>query len=155
MRHLIIDGYNVIHVVPPLKNLLAHDPDSAREELIEDIARLTKRNKFRCTVVFDGSPPPTHPDIPNAPVHVRYSFPLKADDLIREMVEKSKKRDDLVIISSDREITDFARMCGCNTHSSRHFANMIRNDIDSPSEKPSSSLSPGQMKEWLRIFGEK
>lgn len=155
MQHFIVDGYNIIHAIPPLKSLLGHDPESAREELIDDIARLAMRNKFRCTVVFDGSSPHIHPEAPAAPVHIRYSFPVKADDLIREMIEKSKNRSELVIISSDREITDFARIWGCRTHSSKHFANILRDETLAADEKPHSTLTPGQMKEWLKIFGQK
>jgi predicted RNA-binding protein with PIN domain len=155
MQHFVVDGYNIIHAIPSLKNLLQHDPHSAREELIDDIARLAMQRKFRCTVVFDGSSPQTHPVTRNAPVHVRYSFPVSADEVIKEMIEKSNRRSELVVISADRSITDTARTYGCITHSSKHFAHILHDEADLPDEKPASTLSPGQLKEWLRIFGKK
>jgi predicted RNA-binding protein with PIN domain len=156
MQHFIIDGYNVIHAIPSLKKTLAHDADSARELLIHSTAQLTHQKKFRCTVVFDGSAPSSMvKQSPNAPVHVLYSFPLNADTKIKQMIEHSKNRSLLVIVSSDREILNFANVCSCQTHTSKHFANLLSSTGDPAVEKSDAPLSQSQINEWLKIFGEK
>lgn len=155
-QHFIIDGYNVIHAIPSLRKTLAHDAQSAREMLIHSVAQLTHRRKFRCTIVFDGSSPiDSSKQSPHAPVHVIYSFPQIADAKIKQMIEQSKNRSQLVIISSDREILNFAKVCSCQTHSSKHFANLLSQSDDTGTEKSDVSLSQSQINEWLKLFGEK
>ncbi len=157
MQHFLIDGYNVIHAIPALKKLLAQDSDSAREQLIHLISKLTIKRKFRCTVVFDGDQPKSRiKHSSHAPIHVVYSSPQSADAKIKQMIEHSKNRSLLVIISSDREILNFARVCACTTHTSKHFANLLfAEETSDGEEKDSSTLSKSQVNEWLRIFGEK
>lgn len=156
MQHFIIDGYNVIHAIPSLKKTLAHNGESAREMLIHSVSQLTYRKKFRCTIVFDGTAPNNlAKQSSQAPVHVMYSSPVTADAKIKQMIEQSKSRSFLVIISSDREIMNFAKVCSCQTHSSKHFANLLSEASDTVTEKSDEPLSASQIDEWLKIFGEK
>jgi len=156
MQHFIIDGYNVIHAIPSLKKTLAHDAMSARELLIHSVAQLTHQKKFRCTIVFDGvAPSDSAKQSPHAPVHVIYSSPLNADAKIKQMIEQSKNRSLLVIVSSDREILSFAKVCSCETHTSKHFANILFSTNKTVAEKSDTPLSQAQINEWLKIFGEK
>jgi predicted RNA-binding protein with PIN domain len=156
MDHVIIDGYNVIHTVPSLKRTLLHDAHTARELLIHSTAQLTHKKKFRCTIIFDGmEPAETVKRSVHAPVHVVYSAPLTADALMRHHIEHSKHRPSLVIISSDREIISFAKSHSCQTHTARHFANLLSETDDAVTEKSDTALSPQQVSEWLKIFGEK
>lgn len=156
MLHYIIDGYNVIHTIPPLKKTLLHDAREARELLIYAVAQFIRGKKFRCTIVFDGAAPAnTAHGSSRAPIHIVYSFPQTADAKIKLMIEQSKNRSLLVVISSDREIQDFARVCSCEVHSSKHFSNLLSQTDDNVTEKSDSSLSQSQIDEWLRIFGEK
>ncbi|MFA6455995.1 MAG: NYN domain-containing protein [Bacteroidota bacterium] len=156
MQHVIIDGYNLIHAIPTLKKTLLHDAATAREILIHSVSLLTHKNKFRSTIVFDGMrtddtlPHPTH-----APVHILFSYPLSADEKIKHMIEQSRNRSLLVIVSSDREILHFAKACSCLTHTSKHFSHLLAEIDDTITEKSESPLSPAQIDEWLRIFGEK
>jgi predicted RNA-binding protein with PIN domain len=155
-EHVIIDGYNVIHAIPSLKRTLLHDAQSARELLIHSTAQLTHKRNFRCTIVFDGiEPSVTAKGSVHAPVHVIYSSPLTADAKMRHMIEHSKNRSSLIIISSDREIVSYATACSCRTHTAKHFANLLSETDDAVTEKSDVSLTPHQINEWLKIFGEK
>lgn len=155
LLHYIIDGYNLIHAIPSLKKLLAHDGFQAREQLAYLISRLTLRKKFRCTIVFDGARPPEgHPSPTHSPLHIVYSSPQSADTKIKGMIDQSKNRSLLVIVSSDREILDYARVCSCTTHTSRHFSNLLFDEASQGEEKDTAVLSRGQIDEWLKIFGE-
>jgi len=155
LPHFIIDGYNVIHTIPSLKKLLAHDGGQAREQFGYLASRLTYRKKIRCTIVFDGArPPEIHPAPSHSPVHIIYSAPLSADAKIKSMIDQSKNRSLLVVVSSDREILDYARVCACTTHTSKYFSNLLFEEAGQGEEKDATALSRTQIDEWLRIFGE-
>lgn len=154
--HVLIDGYNVIHAIPSLKKTMLHDAQSARELLIHATAQLTLKKNFRSTIIFDGMEPSTPAKRSmHAPVHVIYSSPLSADAKIRHMIEHSKNRASLIIISSDREIVSYAKNYSCQTHTAKYFANLISGTDDAVTEKTDISLTSHQINEWLKIFGEK
>ena len=156
LPHYIVDGYNLIHAIPTLKKLLEHDGFQAREQLVFLVSRLTFKRKFRCTIVFDGvKPHEPHPSPTHSPVHIVFSSPLSADAKIKSMIDLSKNRTLLVIVSSDREILDYAKVCSCITHTSKYFSNLLFEEPDKGEEKDSAALSKGQVDEWLKIFGEK
>lgn len=154
--HYILDGYNIIHAIPSLKKTLVHDAGSARELLIHAAGRFALTKKIRCTIVFDGfAQEHSAKHSPHAPVHVVYSSPLNADAKIKQMIERSTKRSLLVIITSDREILNFAKACSCQSHTSKHFSNLLAGTDETVTEKSDAQLSPSQINEWLKIFGEK
>ena len=70
------------------------------------------------------------------------------------MIEHSKNRSLLVIISSDREILNFAKVCSCQTYTSNYFANLLSETNDTITEKSDAPLTKAQIDEWLKIFGE-
>ena len=156
LPHYIIDGYNIIHAIPTLKKLLAQDGFEARERLVFLVSRLTYKRKFRCTIVFDGAKPhEPHPSPSHSPVHIVFASPISADAKIKSMIDLSKNRTLLVIISSDREILDYAKACSCTAHTSKYFSNLLFEEPDKGEEKDTAFLSKGQVDEWLKIFGEK
>ena len=156
LPHYIIDGYNLIHAIPSLKKLLTHDGFQAREQLIVLVSRLTYKRKFRCTIVFDGAKPQDHHPAPNhSPLHIVFSAPQTADAKIKSMIDLSKNRTLLVIVSSDHEILGYARECSCTTHTSNYFRNLLFEEPDKGEEKDPTALSKGQIEEWLKIFGDK
>ncbi len=154
--HYILDGYNIIHAIPSLKRTLVHDAESSREMLIHAAGQFCIAKKIRCTIVFDGIAPDNFRKRPShAPIHVVYSSPLTADAKIKQLIEHSKNRPLLVIITSDREILRFAHVCSCQSHTSKHFAHLLADTDDIVTEKSDAPLTPPQIEEWLRLFGEK
>lgn len=155
-RHFILDGYNIIHAIPSLKRTLVHDAESARELLIHAAGRYGIAENIRCTIVFDGMAPENNRTASShAPIHVVYSSPLTADAKIKHMIEHSKNRSSLVIVTSDREILRFAQLHSCHHHTSKHFAHLLADTDDTVTEKSDAPLPPSQIEEWLKIFGEK
>ena len=153
LPHYIIDGYNLIHAIPSLRKLVDHDGFQAREQLVQYVSRLTYRRKIRCTIVFDGAKPSDfRPASAHSPVHILYSHPQSADAKIKGMIDQSKSRTLLVIISSDREILDYAKVCSCDAHTSKYFRNLLFAEPDQGEEKDAAVLSRGQIDEWLKIF---
>lgn len=56
MRVLLVDGYNLIYSHPRLSSLVERDPESAREELLGELAPLASPSNYQAvTVVFDAA----------------------------------------------------------------------------------------------------
>ncbi len=156
MKTIIIDGNNLIHKVPHLKNLFAKDKESAQVSLIETINTRLKRNE-KAVFVFDG-----HGSVKKS--SVTFSNDITADELIRKKIESFADHKKLKIISSDNNITGLAKMCGAEIQKSEDFWNEInktnsvtagkninQNYIYDEKEKPGRS-SKKEVDEFKKYF---
>jgi hypothetical protein len=102
MAYLLIDGYNVTGT--------AHnDLEKARNDLISALSEYSKIKAHHLTVVFDGWKDGKAEETITwvGGVRVIYSrLAEKADSVIMRIILKEKKP--WIVISSDREIADFA-----------------------------------------------
>jgi predicted RNA-binding protein with PIN domain len=102
MAYILIDGYNLIGI--------AHgNLEKARNELIRRLQEYAQIKKQDITLVFDGwkSGQKDQTRIKSGHVTVIYSrLGETADVLIRKKLTSSKKP--WIVVSSDREISDFA-----------------------------------------------
>lgn len=144
MEKIIIDGNNLMHKIPHIKD--------SRNAVVEAVRSRVKKN---VVFVFDGPGDDT--------ANVRFSGSSKADDIIRQYIEVNSGNTDLTIVSSDNEITDLAKVCSCNIIRSEDFWNQISsNDGVTPDknvnqryhyddEKP-NGLSKKDMDEFKKYF---
>ena len=154
---LLIDAYNVLHVVGVLP------PDLAGIDL-EELAILISKSRFRgeeAVLVCDGVTKPHRVD-ETGRVHVRFAGPgVTADDLILRLVRGSSAPRRLTVVTSDREIVVNARRRRAAVISSESFLETLASDRQTGSSAgntPSStSSSQGtdrrQVEHWLRLFG--
>jgi hypothetical protein len=150
---LIIDAYNVLHVVGVLP------PDLAGVDLA-GLASLIGRSRFRrqrATLVCDGSPPDAGTPLPEGPVAVRYAGPgVSADDVIAGLIRTSSAPRRLVVVSSDRAGLRGARRRRCTTMTSEAFLAQLATDARTPAARdaarPDSRLTSGQVEDWMRAF---
>lgn len=108
--HLIIDGYNLIRQSPWLSLLDARDLEEGREALLQNLVGYHQRHRqHKITVVFDGwqgGGLRESRDVHQG-VGVVYSRRgERADEVIKRMLVKEGRR--AVMVSSDRELQDFA-----------------------------------------------
>jgi uncharacterized protein len=106
MLHLIVDGYNLMGVRGGLRG----DVEVKREALIRELAGYRQRKGFPLTVVFDGwrSGYSTEQSEWRQGIEVVYSRRgEQADAVVKRLAEQYGA--DCAVISSDREITNFAR----------------------------------------------
>lgn len=102
MAHLLIDGYNLIGI--------AHkDLEKARQDLIRKLYNYANTKRHNITLVFDGwksgQKDETNSKVGN--VTVIYSkLGEKADFVIKKILSSAAKP--WIVVSSDREISDFA-----------------------------------------------
>lgn len=107
--HIVIDGYNLIH---QSRQFAAGDPDdlqTLRQRLVDALAAYRRVRPHAITVVFDGTAAQT--DLPRLDrrkgIELRFSRPGElADTVIKRMVARDREK--LLVVSSDREIVDYA-----------------------------------------------
>lgn len=156
MLTVIVDGYNLIYQFPELRRILERDLDTARQGLLDRIGLYASEKHVRAVVVFDGdgrvmTEPEKRPE-----VKVVYSRPPeKADPVIKKMIEKDHDKD-IVIVTSDREIVNYARLYSVKTISSNQFAHEMlvkpKNEVEKKFDFP---MSQNELDEWLHLFDEK
>jgi predicted RNA-binding protein with PIN domain len=102
MALILIDGYNLIGI--------AHDNlEKARNDLIQNLQKYSKLKKHNITLVFDGwkSGQKDETMIKAGYLTIIYSrLGEKADHVIKKILSSSTSP--WIVISSDREISDFA-----------------------------------------------
>ncbi len=101
MKTIIIDGNNLIHKIPHLKNLFSTDKESAMLALIESVKVRIHGNE-KAVFVFDGYGNIKRSD-------VIFSNEITADEVIRKRIENFPDHRKLKIVSSDTGITNLAK----------------------------------------------
>lgn len=108
-----IDGYNVIHHSSWLKPLAAQDFESARDALVEKVARFCVATGGQAKIVFDGRGRQTQPLAPLTGIpglEVIYSPGHRsADTLIERIVYTAQDRRSIIVVSADRGIRTVCR----------------------------------------------
>lgn len=148
MKTIIIDGNNLMHKLYGNAN---------NQLVLVHTVRSFVNKKDKIIFFFDG-----FGDINIS--NVIFSEKKKADDLMREFIEKFKNHRLLKVISSDREISGLAKVCGCEVQSSEDFRNEINKDAskakstkhnytddDGDKEKP-TGMSRKSLEEFRKMF---
>lgn len=125
--HVLIDGYNLIRQSPELSLLDARDIQDGRNALLTYLAKYKKVKGHKITVVFDGwKGSGTYRESKEIIKGINVIFsPLgvEADDIIKRLARKNRER--AVVVSSDRDITDFAETQQATSMSSQDFLNKL------------------------------
>ena len=124
--HIIIDGYNLIRQSDSLRRYERFSLEEGRKALIRFIAVYRKQKGHKVTVVFDGweSGPAEEERDRQEGIDIIYSRRgEKADDVIKRRVEKMGE--EIVVVTSDRDIANFVIRRGGTAISSREFEELI------------------------------
>jgi predicted RNA-binding protein with PIN domain len=134
--HIIIDGYNLIRQSDRLRRAERSTLEEGRHSLIRFLTPYRERKGHRLTVVFDGWEGGSFQEERDREggIDIIYSRKgEKADDLIKRMAEKSG--DELIVVTSDRDIGHFVERCGGTVVDSQTFEGIVAGDH--PSSAPS------------------
>jgi predicted RNA-binding protein with PIN domain len=149
MKSYLIDGNNLMGKIRPIIKIQIKDKQMARERLVMMIEKYFNKRKGKVYLHFDG--------FPNAPLNLSkgniiYSEKSKADKKIKEQIEITKNRKNLIVISSDHEIQNFARVCSCDVSSSEDFAKELtsRENIN---EEENRIKAINDIEEFKKLFG--
>ena len=112
--HLIIDGYNLIRQSSYFQEIEARELEAGREALLAALSTYRQaRSGHKITVVFDGWDKGGLKESRDrrgglAVVYSRRGE--RADEVIKRLLEKDRSR--AVVVSSDRELQDYADRVG-------------------------------------------
>ncbi len=150
----LIDGHNLI----PKVGLHLNSPDDEMElvAILKEFARLKRQ---QVEVYFDGAP------IGQAGTRklgtIRAHFvPLgqTADSAIRSRLNRMEKdAKNWIIVSSDHEVQNAARVVRAQVVTSDEFVKMLRTATNSTpkANTENKKLSAQEVDEWLKLFREK
>lgn len=150
MTHLLIDGYNLIRQVPALSRHESVSLEDGRSALLGLLARYRKIKRLRITVVFDGSSGLS--EFPEAAYEAGVGVVFSpagsdADSIIKRWLEREKSG--IVLVSSDRELIQSARLHGAGFLSAREFYDRVmRSVLMDGSAKAGADDARPQHKRW-------
>jgi predicted RNA-binding protein with PIN domain len=156
--HFIIDGYNYIlrHFYIDMSE--EHALWDAREQLIHQMIAYLGQQQIRITIVFDGQDLKGITKIQRpAGISVRFSkAPVKADPVIINLVQKSKTPKNITVVTSDNGLAAVCQSYGSEILSSEAFLDKIERERHKQNvvQKYEHDMTPSELKEWLRLFGE-
>ena len=124
--HIIIDGYNFIRSSDRLSVLDNLDLQYGREGLLESLGAYNQKKHHRITVVFDAADAPNTMKRKNYRngIEIRFS-PIgeSADTVIKNMARQEREK--ALVVSSDREVTDYSSSHGAAILTSSAFERKI------------------------------
>lgn len=152
MKYTIIDGNNLIHKIPELKNLFYKNPESAHLTLYEKVKLRIGRGE-KLLLVFDG--------FGTGNKNIIYSGKLTADEIIRRLIEENYEKNAISVISSDNYIASLAKACGCEVINSESFfkentfkkSSGIKSKEIPGNEKP-EHVTKKEIAEFKKLFSE-
>jgi hypothetical protein len=141
--HFIIDGYNLVkHRSFKIPSNI-HDPRFALIQFLRT-DKPCGSPKNRVTIVFDGYSGDF--SLRDLEFEVIFSCDSSADERIKKMMESSPSPKSLVVVSDDRQIRDFSRICGVASWGIEEFLN--------PPGKKESPRKGDSVKEKLSYSAE-
>jgi predicted RNA-binding protein with PIN domain len=135
--------------------------DSPDDELelvavLQDFARLKRQ---QVEVYFDGAPIGQSGTRRLGTIRAHFvRLGQTADNAIRaRLIRMEKDARNWIVVSSDREVQGAARASQAQVISSEEFVKMLREARNSApkSNANEKKLSPAEVDEWLKIFGNK
>jgi predicted RNA-binding protein with PIN domain len=154
----LIDGNNL------LGRLASHElkEPGGREGLVARLLAFQKVTRTRILLVFDGKP---RGEETSVPVNPKFTilFPdqgKSADDVIKDAIGRQTDRRHFFVVSSDRDIRDFARKSGLRSVTSDEFVRELKTALKERKkqremEKRSESPSPLEIDLWNEVFKRK
>jgi predicted RNA-binding protein with PIN domain len=129
--HIIIDGYNLIRQSDTLRRYERISLEKGRKALIQKASLYKKERGHRITIIFDGWEGGSFEEERDRQegIDIIYSRRgIKADDVIKRIVQQGG--DDLIVITSDRDITHFTNRRGYTTITSPEFEARMTSPAD-------------------------
>lgn len=134
--HFIIDGYNLIRHRSFNFPSRIHDPRFALIQFLR-VDKPCGSSKNKVTIVFDGYSGDF--SLRDLEFEVIFSCEDSADARIKKILENSPLVKSSVVVSDDRQVRDFARLCGAVSLGIDEFINPPQKKASSRKEDPSKA----------------
>ena len=125
--HLIIDGYNLLHITLPLFQGASEDLQRKREQLIDQLSSYRQKKPCDLTVVFDGwrGGYVTEKRERKKGIDLIFSkLGETADEVIKRLVKE--RGSGAVVVTSDRDISRYAQRLSAAVIPSDQFRERIQ-----------------------------
>ncbi|MDT7690579.1 MAG: uncharacterized protein QOJ70_2442 [Acidobacteriota bacterium] len=150
----LIDGNNVM-----AQRVGWHrDKAGARRRLLAELARFAREAAITVEAVFDGAPDEFFPD-GSYFMGVRVFYAARgsdADARIKQLVEASRERRTLKVVTSDRALADYVRRCGAQVIRSGEFRRRLDASVSDGEESEREArvgVKEDELDEWMYYFG--
>jgi uncharacterized protein len=124
--HIIVDGYNLIRQSNALRHYERISLEEGRRALLRSLAGYRKLRGHRITIVFDGwegGSPHEERDRAGGMDIIYSRLGEKADEVIKRLVAAANE--EILVVTSDREIAHFAARRGKASIDSFSFAERL------------------------------
>jgi predicted RNA-binding protein with PIN domain len=131
--NILIDGYNLIRQSDTLRRYEKQSLEAGRNALITSLSGYKGRKGHKITVVFDGWESGSAQEERDFQAGINVIFSSrgeKADEVIKRLTAESDE--EIVVVSSDREISSFAIRRGKTAISSPEFEMIMTKTINGP-----------------------
>ncbi|HVF50485.1 MAG TPA: NYN domain-containing protein [Pyrinomonadaceae bacterium] len=154
----LVDGNNVM-----AQRVGWHrDKAGARRGLMGELSRYARAARVTLSVVFDGAPDEHFPDGSfYMGVQVFYAERgSNADERIKAMVDASRERRTLIVVTSDRALAAYVRRSGAQVVRAGDFRRRLEDETREPDsarsaqEPRDSPANSADLNDWMRYFGE-
>ena len=154
MNLYIIDGNNIIGKVRSLFALQKKDKQGAREKLAFMVDNYFQVKKVKVSLHFDGF---ENLKIKTSKIKIIYSNKKEADQIIKDQISQTKNKKQIIVVTSDSNLAEFAKVCRCEVISSEEFGKRL-------TEKKSKDIeediikkldTPGNIREFQKLFNGK
>lgn len=156
IMHILIDGYNLIRQSVDLRRFERQSLEAGRKALIAWLSEYRNRKDHRITVVFDGwiSGPAEEERDYSSGIHIIYSSRgVKADDVLKRI--SASTDEEILVVSSDREVASYAMRRGKATLSSLEFESIVNKILVAPADNESPDQKDEDEEEDHRPINKK
>ena len=125
----VIDGDNLLGTWPGRSR-----SDTAKRALVREVDQLTRRERQRSVVVFDGTP---SPGVSYGPDVLFSGKGRKADAVVLDVLRNDSDKTGWTVVTNDRSLADQCRSVGAHVEAARLFRERLLQDavIEKP-ERP-------------------
>lgn len=152
----IIDGDNLIGSSPDI----SREDANARPQLIALVRAFQENKNSNVTIVFDGAP---QNGVRREEVRAKFCvvYPRNgssADDEIKSILDHLNYFKDVVLVTSDRALKDYAKNKGAKTVNSIEFyyelkrVSRISGKKEESRKRIDAELSDMEVDQWMKIF---
>jgi predicted RNA-binding protein with PIN domain len=124
--------------------------------LLDELARFAARRKASVAVVFDGAPDEHFADGASyRGVRVFYAARgSDADERIKSLVESSRERRTLRVVTSDRALAEYVRRCGAQVVRAGEFRRLMKQaEAEGATGNADAPPIEESTERWMRYFG--
>lgn len=131
------------------------EENDRRGEVVRRVAAFCRSKRVRATIVFDGHP--LHGALASqdlAPVSVRVPPQGQdADTVIRELVERAPRPQELIVVTSDKSLYSYVKTLGARVMRA-HEWNRVERQQPSRLKGEEKPEREDDVDGWLKRFGE-